>query len=37
MKIAKSVGIGTTTVKGLTITEYNCWSKANTNNMWVPR
>lgn len=37
MKIGKSVGIGTTTKAGLKITEYNCWSPENTNNMWVPR
>ena len=37
MKIANSVGIGTITKKSLKITEYNCWSPENTNNMWVPR
>jgi prepilin-type processing-associated H-X9-DG protein len=37
MKIRKTVGLGTVTKKGLTITVDNCWSKANENNLWLPR
>ena len=37
MKIGMSVGLGTTTRDGMVITEKNCWSTSNTNNMWVPR
>ncbi|HEY3413098.1 MAG TPA: hypothetical protein VGM51_08570 [Armatimonadota bacterium] len=37
LKVSTTVGIGTTTTAGLKITEHNCWSPDNMNNMWVPR
>jgi prepilin-type processing-associated H-X9-DG protein len=37
LKIGDTVGLGTTTSRGLKIKEYNCWSPENTNNMWIPR